>query len=140
MILSATAHCSGQSDVKIAVVDGKSGRLISDARVTVNLVRDFEMSQISATTNGDKYSVKVNRDDTLVLGNVTKSDGSWNQYTLCAAEPEAKPIYPVSVILSRGLETPNLCNKRITFKASPGEVVFFVKRLPFWERLPLHWD
>ena len=140
LLLEAAAHCAAQSNVQVAVIDGHNGKAVTNARVSVNVVRNYKMSELKATANGDRYFIQLDHDDTLVLGNVTKNDLSWNEYRLCAAEPDAKPIYSVSVIMSRGLEAPNMCNKRVTVKASPGEIMFYVTRLPFWERLHLFRD
>jgi hypothetical protein len=89
---------------------------------------------LSAVTIGDKYSVQVERGDTVVLGNVTKSDHSWNEYKLCASGQDVKPIYSVASIVSKGLQAPNECDRRIVATPAPGEVVFFVTRLSYWKR------
>jgi hypothetical protein len=140
LLLKAAAHCVAQSNVQVAVLDGYNGKPVANARVTVNVVRDFKMSEVTATIIGDRYSVQLNQGDTLVLGRVTKSDLSWNEYRLCATEPESKPIYSADTIMGKGLQAPNDCNKKTTVKPSPGEIVFFVARLPFWQRLRLFRD
>lgn len=142
LFLEVAAHCAAQISVRVAVLDGHSGKPVTNARVTFNVVRDFAMSEVTATIIGDRYLVQLNHDDTLVLGNVTKSDLSWNEYKLCTTERDAKPIYSVATIMTKGLQAPNECDKGkgIAVKPSPGEVVFFVTRLPFWQRLRLFRD
>jgi hypothetical protein len=84
---------------------------------------------VTATIIGDRYSVQLNHDDTLVLGNVTKSDLSWNEYKLCTTEQEAKPIYSVATIMTKGLQAPNECDMRTrpiataTRDAAPSDVL-----------------
>jgi hypothetical protein len=133
-LLLVVPNARAQTSIRVAVVDGNTGKPISNARVSVMIVRNFLGATVNAVNDGDKYLVQVQPGDTLVLGNVTKSDRSWNEYKLCAAEQDSKPTYSAAVILSRGLQAPNNCNKRITDTPVPGEVVFFVSRLSFLQR------
>ena len=125
---------AAQASIRVAVIDGHTGKPIVGARVDVMIVRRYQGSTVNTVADGDKYLVQVQPGDTLVLGNVTKSKMSWNEYDLCASEPDAKPTYSVSEILSKGLRAPNKCDRRITSTPLPGEIVFFVYRLSFWRR------
>jgi hypothetical protein len=142
LFAGVATHCATQIGIRVAVLDGHNGKPITNARVTVNAVRHFEMNDVTAAVVGDSYWVRLNQDDTLVLGNVTKSDLSWNEYRLCATEQDARPIYSVAAIMAKGLKAPNNCNKGREFAVNPppGEIVFFVTRLPFWQRLRLFRD
>jgi hypothetical protein len=133
-LLLVGPNARAQTSIRVAVLDGHTGKPIVDARVSLTIVRNFLGATVNAVADGDKYLVQVQPGDTLVLGNVTKSDRSWNEYKLCAAEQDSKPIYSAAAILSKGLDAPNNCNKRITGVPVPGEVVFFVSRLSFLKR------
>ena len=140
LMLSAAAHCGAQSDVRVVVLDGHNGRPVTGARVSINVVRNFASRDVPAVIAGDKYSVQLDNGDTIVLGSVTKSDRSWNEYRMCATVQEDRLIYSVAAIMSKGLKTPNRCTEKISATPSPGEIVFFVTRLPFWQRLNLFRD
>jgi hypothetical protein len=123
-----------QTSIRVAVINGHTGKPVVGARVSVMIVRNYQGATVNAAVDGDKYRVQVQPGDTLVLGKVTKSDRSWNEYGLCASEPNAKPTYSASVIITMGLQAPNNCDRRITSTPLPGEIVFFVYRLSFWQR------
>ena len=133
-LLLVVPSARAQKSIRVTVVDGKTGKLIVNARVSLMIVRNFLGATVNAVTDGDKYLVQVQPGDTLVLGSVTKSDRSWNEYKLCAAEQDSEPTYSAATILSKGLQAPNNCNRRITGTPAPGEVVFFVSRLSFLQR------
>lgn len=133
-LLLIVPNARAQTSIRVTVVDGNTGKPIVNARVSLTIVRNFSGAMVNAVADGDKYLVQVQPSDTLVLRNVTKSDRSWNEYKLCATEQESKPTYSAAVILSKGLQAPNNCSKRITGTPVPGEVVFFVSRLSFLKR------
>jgi hypothetical protein len=66
LFLEVAAHCAAQS-VRVVVLDGHSGKPVTNARVIVNVVRDFAMSEVTATIVGDRYLVQLNHDDTWSL-------------------------------------------------------------------------
>jgi hypothetical protein len=140
LILGIASHCAAQNDVKLLVLEGHNGKPVANARVSVRVVRNSELHWVDATIAGDKYTVSLEKGDTIALGNVTASNRSWNEYRLCATEQEDRPIYSVATIMSDGVKTPNECSKQIMAKASPNEILFFVTRLPFWQRLSLFRD
>ncbi len=141
LLFGVGAQCAAQNRVQVAVIDGHNGKPITGARiVTVQVLRNFEIREVTAKLTSGKYVVQLDSSDTMVLASLTKSELSWNEYRLCASEQEQKPIYSVVTIISKGLIAPNTCNKKITASPSPGEIVFFVTRLPFWQRLNLFRD
>jgi hypothetical protein len=140
LILGAASHCGAQNNVKLLVLEGHNGRPVTNARVSVRVVRNSELHWVDATIAGDQYTVSLEKGDTIALGNVTASNRSWNEYRLCVKEQEDRPIYSVATIMSAGVNTPNRCSKQIMAKASPNEIVFFVTRMPFWQRLNLFRD
>jgi hypothetical protein len=123
-----------QATVKVTVLDGRTGKPIDDARMSLSVVHDYAARTLTATVLQNPYLFQVHRGDTLVLESLTKSKFSWNEYRLCAAGEDIKPIYAVDTILSKGMQSPNECNRRLVAKPNPGEMVFFVTRLSFWGR------
>jgi len=133
-LLVLVPYAFAQTSIRVAVINGHTGKPVVGARVSVMIVRNHQGATVDAAVDGDNYRVQVQQGDTLVLKNVTKSNRSWNEYKLCVSEPDSKPTYSVAAILSRGLQAPNNCDKHITSMPVAGEVVFFVSRLSFWGR------
>ena len=73
--------------------------------------------------------------DRIGLGNVTNSDTAWNQYEECAAKPKETSLYSIEIIKSTGLVGSNACDRNVRALPHPGEMVIFVKRLSWWERV-----
>lgn len=124
-----------QPTIHVRLVSGESGKPLSGARVTITTSRNFEFRQVQAVSAGPDYTVQLEGDSAVGLGNVTKSDTDWNQYLQCASGAKLNPVYSVAMIVASGMVAPNNCNQHIVADPLPGEVVFFVRRLSLWERL-----
>jgi hypothetical protein len=64
---------------------------------------------------------------------------SWFNY--CQGTPTSNgaldkdPEFAVDAILRQGMIAPNQCNEHLHLRAQPGELIFFLRPLSWWERL-----
>jgi hypothetical protein len=135
---------SAQTDrtITIRMVDSKTGQPITTSEIEVRI----RASQTSAQTVGiPPLDVRPNRDG---VGEATfpvaasdirvyARDGMWS-YVNCDCVKDRGPDrdhwYSISEILTSGIAAPNRCNKRKAV-AKPGEFVFFVRSMTFWEKM-----
>jgi hypothetical protein len=126
---------SAQQTIRIRILNGHSGKAITQARVDIVGVKNFQASPLNASPISDGYIADIVDVTSIGLGNVTTSDHAWNQFRLCASGAKLNPAYPISEILAKGTVTPNECNTKIVVSPKAGEIVFFVQRLSLWQRL-----
>lgn len=130
-----SASTVAQQSVHVRLLDGETGKAITNARVTIITYRDYRIGQSQAIEAGDQYAVPLHGEESIGLGNISRSQSAWNEFELCTSRDNLKPIFSVSEILSKGVVVPNECSKRIGAAPAQGEAVFFVRHLSIWERI-----
>jgi hypothetical protein len=130
-----TVQGSAQQTIRIRVLSGKTGEAITNARVTIRAIWNYEGRDVPTTPNGNGYEARLFEDATIGLGNVTQSARAWNQYQLCAIGRNLNPIYPIEAVLATGIATPDTCSRKALATPKPGEIIFYVHRLSLWQRL-----
>lgn len=128
--------------ITIRMLDSKTGQPITTSEIEVTI----KASQTSAPTKGTS-PIYVHPDESGV-GEATFSitasdlavyapDGVWG-YVNCDSLKDhgswQKHFYSISKILASGIAAPNFCSKR-KIVAKPGEFLFFVRSMTFWEKM-----
>jgi hypothetical protein len=115
----------GAGTIRVHTVDGRNGKTITNERVQVwinerkgalNLVpRENGIAEFEAPAGA---SIRIES----------------NLYMDCRpfAKAAPRPTYSADDIKNSGLATPNICGKAKA-EARPGELIFFVRPLHWWE-------
>jgi hypothetical protein len=140
VLICGTLPAQTDRTITIRMLDSKTGKPITTSEIELHV----GMSQTSAQTAGIPPSyVQTDKDG---VGEVTfpiaasdigvyARDGAWG-YVNCDCvkdRPYHEHRYSISEILASGIVAPNRCNKR-KFTAKPGEFIFFVRPMTFWEK------
>ncbi len=113
--------------ITIRLIDGRSGDVITNADVTLRIVRAFAATEVCLLPHGENYTISMTPDVTSVgLGNVRLDNRHGNQFLSCSHEGN-RPAYETGDILSNGVAIANECNKAIHAISKPGEIIFFIR-------------
>ena len=141
LALFAISSAVAQETVHVRVLDGRTGRPISKAQVTITTYRDYAVGQVHATATVDGYTVPITGETSVGLGNVSESRTAWNEFELCAHGESLKPLFSIAQIRSQGIVAPNECSTHVGAPLSRGEIVFFVRPKTLWEKFrDYHFD
>ncbi len=137
----ASAPSTAQQSVHIRILNGRTGKPITKAQVTITTYRNYAVSQIQATEAGDGYTVPLSGETSIGLGNISGSRTAWNEFDLCAHGESLKPLFSVAQIRSEGIVAPNECSPKVGSSPSRGEITFFVRPRTLWEKIrDYHFD
>jgi len=129
VVLSFVNCCSDQvRTIRIRTVDGRNGHPISNERLQVKINGQAHVLDLPADKNGIA--------DIQIASANTFLEIESNLYFDCRPfdQGKSRPKYSVSEILKSGLVVMNTCGK-LNIMPKPGEVVFFVRPLHWWEGL-----
>jgi hypothetical protein len=144
VMLCATLCAQTDRTITVRMLDSKTGLPITTSEVEVRV-------RVPVTSNQTKgippVYVRPDKDGVGVATfPITASDirvyasygaANWS-YVNCDSIPDRGSIrehwYSVSEILTTGIAAPNFCSKR-TLAVKPGEFVFFVRPMTFWEKM-----
>jgi hypothetical protein len=141
----ACSSLSAQTErtITIRLLDSQTGQPIvpvagnSGINVTVN--EDTANPQLKAHVVKDGvWELQVPQDVEKVQFDSPAGPDGWG-YVYCDSSklhPQKWPSYSVAEILNPGVEAPNRCNKRFA-QAKPGEIILFVRRPNWVEKMPL---
>jgi hypothetical protein len=127
-ISSLFAGVSEAQDIRIRVVDGRSGKFISNEVVQVWIGDERDAQQIPVGEQGSAMIRVKEKEATLRIES--------NHYFDCRPfrGNAPRPRYKVSEVVHSGIATENSC-AGIHLEPKPGELVFLVRPLRWWERL-----
>ena len=141
-------------DIRIKVMDGRNGRIISDECVNV-WVGEKTVEALLIPTNRDGIALLhlVGSDRDTNVQRSASACGGWGEvdpvvryadiigiatgnYVPCQAHPVDTPklLFSVQEVLRFGAATANACGK-IEASPHPGELIFFVRPRHWWERV-----
>jgi hypothetical protein len=115
-------------DIRIQVVDGRNGQIISKERLNVWLGPEV----------GNSILLRIDRNGVASLHLDAKDMGLMsieaNNYFDCRpfGKNAPRPTYSLTEIVKSGIATENICGK-LTTEAKAGELVFFVRPLHWWD-------
>lgn len=113
--------------VRIRVVDGRDGKTITNEHVQVWVVG----KRVSRSLTPGTYGVAEFRapaGSSVEIGSNLYFD--WRPFEKGAP----RPTYSIDEIETSGIVSLNTCGKSAA-QAKPGELLFFVRPLPWWERV-----
>jgi hypothetical protein len=151
--LSSFATGVKAQDIRIKVINGRNGRIISDECVTVWVGKNTVFSLLIPTDKNGVALLHLTDDDAKVSVQTSKSAcGGYGVidpvlkyadtvaitsggYMPCQAHPANSPKLSFSTreILERGDATANACGK-IEPSPEPGVLIFFERPLTFWDK------
>ena len=147
LIWIAMACCSlsaqNERTIIIRLLDSQSGKAIvpvaGDNGISVTVNEDATIPRLTARVNKDGvWELKVGPGVEKVQFDTPAGPGGYG-YVFCDGSkfrPATIPSYSVAEILSPGVEAANKCSKRFA-QAHPGEIIFFVRRPNWREKLPM---
>jgi len=129
--------------ITIRLLDSQTGQPIvpipGDNGISVIVNENSANPRLTARANAQGvWDVKVPADVAQVQFDTPAGPDGFG-YVFCDAskfKPASPPVYLVADILSAGAEPNNHCSKRFA-QAKPGEIIFFVRRPNWRERLPM---
>ena len=149
LLLVAMAVCGAvqaQTDsrtITIRLLDSQTGQAIvpipGDNGISITVNENSANPRLTAHANPQGlWQVTVPADVTKVQFDTPAGPDGFG-YVFCDGSkfrPSSLPVYLVADILSTGVEPNNHCSKRFA-QAKPGEIIFFVRRPNWHERLPI---
>jgi hypothetical protein len=129
--------------ITIRLLDSQSGQPIvpvpGDNGISIIVNENGANPRLTAHVNPQGvWEVKVPADVTKVQFDTPAGPDGFG-YVFCDGtkfRPSSPPVYSVADILNAGAEPNNHCSKRFA-QAKPGEIIFFVRRPNWHERLPM---
>ena len=141
ILMCGTLSAQTDRSITIRMLDSKTGQPITTSEIELYV----GMSPTSTQTAGTPpHYVRTDKDGvgeaSFPIGatdiGVYARDGAWG-YVNCDSVKDRGTYhehrYSISEILASGIAAPNRCNKRKVI-AKPGEFVFFVRPMTFWEK------
>ncbi|PYV31779.1 MAG: hypothetical protein DMG22_15605 [Acidobacteria bacterium] len=144
-------------DIRIKVLDGRNGRLVTNECVYVYVGKNVDPLEIPTNNDGMALLHLTNRDSATsiqhgdgpacragVVDPIVKyadtvgiTSGS-GRYMLCQRHQPGRLDLRFSVekVLKSGDSTANVCGK-IEASPNPGELIFFVRPATWWERMKM---
>lgn len=133
LVLLAASFCTfvARADIKIHVIDGKSGKPIANEHLLV-----FEGDSVEAVKQ-HQHHVDLHTDSAGIAA-LPNDDMHWLQvwvdwHRSCQSESEAA-IYSVATIRQSGLVSSNTCGS-FSQSVLPNELYLFVRRETFIEKM-----
>lgn len=146
-VLLVSITMSGQSDKKIIfrMLDSRTGQPITGAEYVISFEKLPDLSKISGLDpywkeGGQKngiLDIPFEADDASIVVHSNYGPANWGYVNCDSVKTPAlhrAPWYPIKQILQSGIAAPNDCNSRKAV-AKPGEFVFFVRPMTFWEKM-----
>ena len=129
--------------ITIRLLDSQTGQPVGpvpgDNGISITVNENGANPRLTAHVNPQGvWDVKVPADVTAVQFDTPAGPDGFG-YVFCDSSkfrPLTAPVYSVAEILNAGVEPNNHCSKRFA-QAKPGEILFFVRRPNWHERLPL---
>jgi hypothetical protein len=129
--------------ITIRLLDSQTGQAIvpipGDNGISITVNENSANPRLTAHANPQGlWQVTVPADVTKVQFDTPAGPDGFG-YVFCDGSkfrPSSLPVYLVADILSTGVEPNNHCSKRFA-QAKPGEIIFFVRRPNWHERLPI---
>ncbi len=127
----------------IRLLDSHTGQAIApvagDNGISVTVNEEAASPRLTARVNKDGvWELKVGPEIEKVQIDTPAGPEGWG-YVFCDCSkfhPATIPSYSVAAILKTGVEAANKCSKRFA-QAHPGEIIFFVQRPNWHEKLPI---
>jgi hypothetical protein len=141
ILISASSYAQTNRTITVRMLDSKTGQPITTSEIEIHA----RMSPASAEKAGISVYVRSNQDGvgeaTFPMAasdiRVYARDGVWG-YVNCDCVKDRgshqEHWYSLPGVSSSGVAAPNLCNKRKVI-ARPGEFIFFVRSMTFWEKM-----
>lgn len=129
--------------ITIRLLDSQTGQPIvpipGDNGISITVNENSANPRLTARVNPQGvWDVRVPADVTKVQFDTPAGPDGFG-YVFCDGSkfrPSSPPVYSVADILTPGVEPKNHCSKRFG-QAKPGEIIFFVRRPNWHERLPM---
>ena len=129
--------------ITIRLMDSQTGKPIvpipGDNGISITVNENSANPRLTARVNPQGvWQVVVPADVSKVQFDTPAGPDGFG-YVFCDGSkfrPSSPPVYSVADILSTGVEPNNHCSKRFA-QAKPGEIIFFVRRPNWHERLPI---
>jgi hypothetical protein len=140
-------------EIRIKVVDGRNGRTKSDECVNVWVGKNTVVAMAIHTNKDGVATLHLTDDDSRI--SIQQDDPACGDfgvtnpvvkhadtigitsgvYLPCQASPPDSPRlnFATKEVLETGVATANVCGK-VKASPRPGEIIFFVRPLTFWER------
>jgi hypothetical protein len=114
--------------IRIRLVNGRNGKPEKGERLNVWIDRAVGSTSLSTASDGIM---------TIVVKPTSILSVATNLYFDCRPFNSTRPSdtkYSIAEVLAVGVVTPNACGK-IQMNPVPGDFIFFVRPIPWWERL-----
>jgi hypothetical protein len=120
--------------IRIRVVNGKNGKPVADLPISFRTeITTWSPPPFLPTDHNGELVVKAGSFTNIAP--FTPSPRYKACWTLAAkGQSSSSPLYPVLNVLSEGTSMENNCGK-VRVKATPGELIYFVRPSAFWETL-----
>ena len=136
-----TTSGESASAIHILLLDGNSGKPMNDVNLFINPDCEraclFPGNRISWKTNGSGEIEVPNLPDLRRLRLMKPTD--YFKYCQDSENHGVSTVNPdsfsVADILRTGLVAPNTCNRGLRVPPRPGQLVFFLRELTWWEQL-----
>jgi hypothetical protein len=144
-VAAACHSVSAQSERTfiIRLFDSQTGQPVApipgDNGISITVNENTASPHLTARVNKDGvWEAHVGPDvEKVQIDTPAGPDGFGYVFCDCSKfHPATLPSYSVAEILKTGVEASNKCSKRFT-QAKPGEIVFFVRRPNWHEKLPI---
>ena len=129
--------------ITIRLLDSQSGQPIvpvpGDNGISITVNENGANPRLTARVNPQGVWEVVVPEDVSKVQFDTPAGPDGFGYVFCDStkfRPFSPPVYSVADILNAGAEPNNHCSKKFA-QAKPGEIIFFVRRPNWHERLPM---
>jgi len=144
LIPTTLVHGQTNRTITIRMFDSKTGAPITNSEFRISFQALPDLSKIPGLDpywmeGGERHgnlAIPLEPTATSIAVHSSYGPANWN-YVNCDCVKDRRPYsehwYLIADILKSGIVAPNRCNKRKAI-AKPGEFVFFVRRMTFWEK------
>ena len=142
-VLCCAVSAQTERTIVIRLLDSQTGQAIvpvaGDNGISVTVNEDTASPRLTARVNKDGvWELRVGLEVEKVQIDTPAGPEGWG-YVFCDCSkfhPATIPSYSVAEILKTGVEAANKCSKRFA-QAHPGEIIFFVRRPNWHEKLTI---
>jgi hypothetical protein len=143
VVVCCSVSAQTERTIVIRLLDSQTGQAIvpvaGDNGISVTVNENAASPRLTARVNKDGvWELKVGPEVEKVQIDTPAGPEGWG-YVFCDCSkfhPATIPSYAVDEILKTGVEAANKCSKRFA-QAKAGEIVFFVRRPNWHEKLPI---
>jgi hypothetical protein len=137
VLLAATCPASLVAEdvvLTIRLINGKNGKPITDENLNVFRNGSRFAENFRADHNG---VIRLTIDRDAVVDFASNIQVTCHPYSANDGSEHLPRLYRVREILETGISDKNMCSKKISVEAKPGEFVYYERPRTFWEWMSL---